>query len=119
MVAVAHNKNGVEKLINSSQLDLVIANHNSHQQVVVAGKLDQIASFEKFLLQHKIASTRLKVGAAFHSPLMADAQKPFQEALNEIAICESSAAVFSNITATEYPKGIELIKLCLPQKSWS
>src|SRR5262249_34022719 len=48
-------------------------------------------------------ATRLPVAAAFHSALVADAQRPFRAALESIRVLAARLPVFANTSAGPYP----------------
>ncbi len=78
--------------------DVVLANDNSEQQVVISGTpeaVDQLCS--------QVKSKRaipLKVSGAFHSPMMATAAQQFQVLLEETHFNEPKMAVLSNVDPT-------------------
>jgi len=103
MLAVSAPRQQIQELITAEQLNLVIANHNSPNQVVLSGSLGQIERAAAILESHNIRQRRLSVSAAFHSPLVADAQKPFAAALRKITLATGHMPVFANTTAEAYP----------------
>ncbi len=84
MLAVSAGAVDVQHLIDQEKLNLVIANNNAPTQVVLSGATSEIDRATKLLGDRGIRSKRLCVAAAFHSPLVSDAQKPFAEALRAI-----------------------------------
>ena len=69
---------------------LLLANHVSWLDILVlAGATRDIDRASQRLEQQSIWNRRLPVAAAFHSPLVAAAQQPFQEALDGITIAPS------------------------------
>jgi [acyl-carrier-protein] S-malonyltransferase len=75
--------------------DVVIANDNSDTQVVISGTPDGV---DKLLTKVKAKrAVELKVSGAFHSPLMAEAAKEFQEVLDSINFAEAQIPVLSNV----------------------
>ncbi|MGK7930337.1 MAG: ACP S-malonyltransferase [Microcystaceae cyanobacterium] len=91
------DRDRLEAVINSHS-DLVLANDNSEQQVVISGTptaVDQAIT--------EIAAKRavpLKVSGAFHSPMMTDAAQKFKAILSEIEFKEAQVAVLSNVDPT-------------------
>ncbi|MEA5534221.1 ACP S-malonyltransferase [Crocosphaera sp. XPORK-15E] len=78
--------------------DVVLANDNSEQQVVISGTpeaVDQLCS----QVQAKRALP-LKVSGAFHSPLMAKAAAQFQELLEAAHFLDAQVPLLSNIDPT-------------------
>ncbi|MDN5280519.1 MAG: hypothetical protein PWR01_4484, partial [Clostridiales bacterium] len=112
MIAVATERSIVEKIIAEENLDLVVANHNSPQQVVLSGKTEEITRSQKIFKSKKIRSTVLKVAGAFHSSFVSDAAEPFYDFLKKQKFSKLSAKVYANTTADVYPaKDAEIKKL--------
>ncbi|PJF21106.1 MAG: hypothetical protein CUN56_12775, partial [Phototrophicales bacterium] len=95
--------------VSNLEADLVglegvyMANINSPKQVVLAGK-------EHNLLQAKLALQKkgynvvpIAVAAAFHTPLVGHAQKPFAEAVSQVKFRKPKIPVYSNATGEAYP----------------
>ncbi|MDA0812689.1 MAG: SDR family NAD(P)-dependent oxidoreductase [Verrucomicrobia bacterium] len=94
----------VQELLQQQQIGVVIANHNAPEQIVLAGTLDAIGKVAAVLSERSIWNRILPVSAAFHSPLVADAVKPFTAALENAKIHPSTVPVFANSTADVYPE---------------
>ena len=103
MLAVRAPLAEIEELINSHELDVVLANRNAPDQAVLSGSREAIAAAAEVLTSRKIAAKELPVAAAFHSPLVADASQPFQEALKSAEWSAPSAPVYANTTGLPYP----------------
>jgi polyketide-type polyunsaturated fatty acid synthase PfaA len=80
-----------------------IANLNSSQQAVLAGSRSAILSLQERLQSQDILATLLPVSAAFHTPLVAHAQKPFAKAVDVIAFHPPQIPVYTNVTGKAYP----------------
>ncbi|RCJ33536.1 polyketide synthase [Nostoc minutum NIES-26] len=81
-----------------------IANFNSPTQIVVAGPTAEIAKVRQTLHEQGCAAVLLPVSAAFHTSLIAFAQKSFAIATKSVAFQSPKIPVFSNVTAKPYPK---------------
>ncbi|MBL4700758.1 MAG: acyltransferase domain-containing protein, partial [Phycisphaeraceae bacterium] len=104
MMAVMLDKPAVEKFLADHKLtDIVIANHNSPQQVVISGLTDQIDLAKKLFKKQKTRCKKLAVSSAFHSRFVADAAKPFGQALAQVDFTLTATLVFANTTAKAYP----------------
>jgi acyl transferase domain-containing protein/NAD(P)-dependent dehydrogenase (short-subunit alcohol dehydrogenase family) len=103
MLALQADLETVEKAVRENQIDLVIANKNAPNQAVLSGRTDEVDRAYEILSGIGLRSTKIPVAAAFHSPLVADAQKPFGESLKNFKFTESSVPVFSNTTGEKYP----------------
>ena len=104
MVAVLADADIVERSIEKHALDVVIANKNAPSQFVLSGASEEIRRASLILTESGIKNTLLPVSAAFHSPIVADAQIPFAEALEQVEFRKSEIPVFSNTTGIIYPE---------------
>jgi [acyl-carrier-protein] S-malonyltransferase len=90
-----------------------LSNHNSPTQVVVSGTASGLAKAEETL---KAAGAkrviRLQVSGPFHSPLMAEARKRFDEALLRFTFADPKKPVYSNVTGARIASGAEARELC-------
>ena len=107
MLAVVADVDKVKQILEQHAIKLVIANHNSPQQVVLSGASDQVNAFADMAKREKIRAIRLPVAAAFHSEFVADAAKPFSKAVAEIQFHKNTIPVLSNTTTKPYPDGID------------
>lgn len=106
MVAIMKfDRNQLEEIVAATS-DVVIANDNSPQQVVISGTptgVDEVLA--------KIEAKRtvtLKVSGAFHSPLMESAAVEFAEVLKSVSFAEAKIPVISNVAITPTTKAEEL-----------
>ncbi|QVL33361.1 SDR family NAD(P)-dependent oxidoreductase [Telmatocola sphagniphila] len=109
MVAILAPVETVQSLLQQANSPLVIANHNAPSQVVVSGREKDIEEFESFLKRQNTRFSRLPVGAAFHSSLVASAAIPFRETITQKSLKTPRFPVFANATADSYPSEPELI----------
>jgi malonyl CoA-acyl carrier protein transacylase len=116
MLAVVAAYDQVKALLKENKIDLVIANHNSSNQVVLSGATDQVEEFVTLAKSEKIRTVRLPVAAAFHSSFVAEAAKPFAEALAKIQFSKNKLPVLSNTTTEPYPDGRDSIKKLLAEQ---
>jgi acyl transferase domain-containing protein/acyl carrier protein/NAD(P)-dependent dehydrogenase (short-subunit alcohol dehydrogenase family) len=103
MLAVIASFDEVEKAVKEEKLDLVIANRNAPSQNVLSGATVEIEKAEKLLAARGHKVVRLPVAAAFHSPLVAGALKPFAAVLNSLPFSKPSLPVYANTTGEVYP----------------
>ncbi len=83
-----------------------LANDNAPGQVVVAGTPAGVADAEERAGSFGVRrATRLRVGGAFHTPLMADASAAFADDLRTVPLSQLSAPVVSNGDARAYDDG--------------
>jgi acyl transferase domain-containing protein/NAD(P)H-dependent flavin oxidoreductase YrpB (nitropropane dioxygenase family)/NAD(P)-dependent dehydrogenase (short-subunit alcohol dehydrogenase family) len=86
---------------------ITLTNHNAPRQCVIAGAEEAIENALAELARRRIASRRLHVGAAFHSPAMAPAAISVKTAILAAEFSAPQVPVFSNITAAQYPASAE------------
>ena len=93
--------------------DISIANYNSNNQVVVAGVTSQIAIAIEELKEKGYKVVPLPVSAAFHTPLVGHAQKPFADAIDNAKFNKPVVPVYSNGTAKAHSNKAAEIKKSL------
>ena len=103
MVSVAAPIEEVRAALTGWNSKVVVANHNTPAQTVLAGAVDEIAEVEKRFSEKSISTTRLQVATAFHSPIVAEAREPFRAFLEEIEFNPPRLDVYSNAEAAPYP----------------
>jgi polyketide-type polyunsaturated fatty acid synthase PfaA len=94
---------------------VTIANFNSPQQAVLAGSKAAIAEVEKVLTAQGYSPVLLHVSAAFHTPLVAHAQKPFATAIDAVTFKTPKIPVYTNVTGNAYPSDARSIKKILKE----
>lgn len=110
MSAVMASAEVVQRIMDALQLDLVIANFNSPEQVVVSGTEAAIARLERQLKEASVRFVRLPVAAAFHSKLVEPAVEPFLRDLEQIPFGRAEVPVYGNLTGDPYPEGAAAIR---------
>ena len=87
-------KGDVEKVREALQGDpeVTLANWNSNDQVVIAGSKAAMARAQKLLTEQGFKTIPLPVSAAFHTPLVGHAQKPFAKAIKAATFPRAQAA---------------------------
>ena len=78
---------------------LVLANHNSPEQIVVTGETDLVGDLCKGAKAKRAKAIPLKVSGAYHSPLMEEASRRFSEILDKVSFCKPEIPIYSNVTA--------------------
>ena len=81
--------------------EVSIAGENGPEQVVVSGRREAVRQVCARLSKEGIATKRLEVSHAFHSPLMEPMLKDFEEALAKVVFSPSRIALISNVTGEE------------------
>ncbi|MDE3074270.1 MAG: acyltransferase domain-containing protein, partial [Chloroflexota bacterium] len=85
------------------ELDVTLANLNAPLQTVVSGARSAVEQAIKRCEEHDIRARLLPVGCAFHSPLVAPAQRRLAEVLREVDLQAARVPVYSNTTGRVYP----------------
>jgi len=99
-----------------SAAGIFIANHNSPSQMVVSGTAAGLAVAEKSLKEAGARRFhRLSVSGPFHSPLLVEARKAFDDALASYAFSDPKIPVYSNVTGRAITSGNEARGLCAQQ----
>lgn len=112
MLAVKEDWSAIESLVKPFPL-VSVANLNSPRQVVLAGPTEEITKVRQVLVEKGFAAVLLPVSAAFHTSLIAFAQKSFAIALKETEFKTQQITAFSNVTAHPYPQDPQKIKQIL------
>ena len=92
---------------------LVLANLNAPAQSIASGSREAIEALTAECDSRGLRSKPLSVGAAFHSPLVADAEAAFGAALDDVGFGVPHIPVVSNSTAAFYPADPEQGKAVL------
>ncbi len=103
-------------LLDEGDWELVIANHNAPQQVVISGLKRDLEAFEKLARLKNMPTKRLVVGAAFHSPVMANVVRPFYDQLREYDIGSPQYSVYSNVSGKPYDLNPEALRKGLSEQ---
>ncbi|HEY5716575.1 MAG TPA: beta-ketoacyl synthase N-terminal-like domain-containing protein, partial [Psychromonas sp.] len=90
--------------------DVSIANYNANNQVVVAGVTSQVLVAFAVLQAKGYKVVQLPVSAAFHTELVAHAQKPFADVIDSVEFKSPTIPVFANGTALAHANQADLIK---------
>ncbi|MBW4641487.1 MAG: acyltransferase domain-containing protein [Goleter apudmare HA4340-LM2] len=112
MLAVKEEISKVEAVVRHYP-QVAIANFNSPTQVVLAGPTAEIAKVRQALNEQGYAAVLLPVSAAFHTPLIAFAQKSFAIATKSVKFQAPKIPVFSNVTSKQYPQEAPAIQKIL------
>ncbi|UFP92956.1 type I polyketide synthase [Gloeobacter morelensis] len=92
---------------------VIAANWNSSNQVVLAGASDAILEAQRRLDERGYRVKLLPVAAAFHTPLVRPAQERFAQAVRQVALSEPQVPIFSNATGALYPADLQAIRQTL------
>ncbi len=112
MLAVKEDISKVEAVLKHFP-QVAIANQNSPTQFVLAGPTAEIAKVRQLLHDKGYTAVLLPVSAAFHTPLIAFAQKSFAIATKSVKFQSPKIPVYSNVTSKQYPKEAQGIQKIL------
>jgi acyl transferase domain-containing protein/NAD(P)H-dependent flavin oxidoreductase YrpB (nitropropane dioxygenase family) len=113
MAAVRAPAAVVERVLAAEHLtgDVVVANHNAPDQVVVSGTEDGVAQALIALGSAGHKAVGLQVACAFHSPLIASAVDRFATALDEEEICLPRVPVYANRRAAPHADDAQSVRI--------
>lgn len=112
----------VEKVCEETEGTVIAANYNSPEQIIISGEIDAVGkAMDKCKELGAIRATLLKVGGAFHSPLMEPARLVLAEAIEQTKITTPICPIYQNVdaqphTSVDEIKNNLLIQLTNPVK---
>ncbi|WP_168534938.1 type I polyketide synthase [Anabaena sp. UHCC 0253] len=109
MLAVKEDISKIEPVLKQFP-KVSIANFNSPTQIVLAGPTAEIHKIRDRFQQLGYGAVLLPVSAAFHTPLIAFAQKSFAIATKSVTFQNPQIPVFSNVTGKHYPQDTAAIQ---------
>ena len=118
-IANTNNKGGMLAIINEDiklieQIcnkfsKTVIANINSHNQIIVSGPISELnKSIELFKKNNIKKIIKLNVSGAFHSPLMEEANLSLKKVINSVNFSDTTVPIYQNVSSIKTFKGKEI-----------
>ena len=109
-----------DKLVENvcSEVDgvVVAANYNCPGQLVISGELNAIElACEKLKEIGARRALVLPVGGAFHSPLMEEAKRELENAINETVFSDPICPIYQNVSGLPYSSEIEIKRNLISQ----
>jgi acyl transferase domain-containing protein len=95
--------------------EITLANFNANNQVVLAGSRPAVAAVQKALVEKGYSVVALQVSAAFHTPLVGHAQKPFADVIRKVEFRKPAVRVYSNTSGKAYGADPEPIRQTLAE----
>tara|TARA_E500000178_G_C16949053_1_gene720307 strand:+ start:52 stop:963 length:912 start_codon:yes stop_codon:yes gene_type:complete len=103
--------NKIQKIIDTNNLKLEIANDNSEIQIVISGNIKDLKKSRDFFLKNNVKKfILLNVSAAFHSKYMIDAQKKLAEEIDKLTFKKNKIKIISNYDANIHDDNIVIKK---------
>ena len=99
----------VENVCNEVKGTVVAANYNCPGQLVISGELNAIElACEKLKEIGARRALVLPVGGAFHSPLMEEAKRELENAINQTVFSDPICPIYQNVSGLPYSSEIEI-----------
>ena len=99
----------VEKVCSEVRGTVVAANYNCPGQLVISGELNAIElACEKLKEVGARRALVLPVGGAFHSPLMEEAKRELENAINETIFSDPICPIYQNVSGLPYSSEIDI-----------
>ena len=98
MLAVPRGQEEMERHIREVSDQLFVANITAEDQTVIGGEAEAIDQLARFLRKKKIASRKLTVPHAYHTPLMQGVTVPFRKILATIPIKPPAIPLMSSVS---------------------
>ena len=118
MVAVLGSSvEDLEKILkdHSKDFQVQIANDNSVGQIVLSGKINELAKLSEVLKSHKIKNLRLPVSAPFQCNQMKKKKEIMSKEIKKLDFKKSDNILISNVTADEILDNEDLKNLLIKQ----
>lgn len=99
MAAVINtNIDKLKEILTSYKNDIVIANYNTFDQIILSGKKDKIEKFASKAKEYNIRRIiPLNVSGAFHSPLMKSARKYLEKFIKSTKFNMAKTPIYQNV----------------------
>ncbi|MFG2555972.1 amino acid adenylation domain-containing protein [Streptomyces sp. NPDC048581] len=103
MVAVRGDEATVAELVSASGGSLSVAAVNGPEQVVISGSEDAVDRAVAELTRRGVATRRLRVSHAFHSPLLEPVLAPLADAAKALTVKPAAVPMLSTVTGEWRP----------------
>jgi len=105
----------LEALVQQAEDLVIVSNYNSPKQLVISGREPACGKVAEACKKRGARVVKLKVSAAFHSPLMEEAQKEFSEFLETLTWKKPVIPFVSNVTGNGVTSAEEIKSLMKKQ----
>ncbi len=108
MAAVFGPLTEIERVVDSIDGNVVIANINSNNQAVIGGATEAVERAVATFQAEGVTAARIPVSHAFHTSIVAPASEPLKQALERLDLHAPTLPIVSNVTGDFYPAGADL-----------
>ncbi|HSE56091.1 MAG TPA: type I polyketide synthase, partial [Nocardioidaceae bacterium] len=108
MAAVFGPLTEIERVVDSIDGNVVIANINSNNQAVIGGATEAVERAVAAFRAEGVTAARIPVSHAFHTSIVAPASEPLRQALERLDLHTPILPIVSNVTGDFYPDGADL-----------
>ena len=105
MVAVFGDLQQIKEVVEQTEGYLVVANVNSHKQVVVGGATEAVERVTAAFGKAGMRAIPLPVSHAFHTSIVAPASEPLKRVLATLGLHDPVLPVISNVSGQFHPMG--------------
>jgi acyl transferase domain-containing protein/NAD(P)-dependent dehydrogenase (short-subunit alcohol dehydrogenase family)/acyl carrier protein len=109
MVAVFAPLEEVERILDTVDGNVVIANINSTSQAVIGGASAAVERAMQAFLKAGYNAVRLPVSHAFHTSIVAPASGPLRTELERLRLSPPHIPIVANVTGQFYPMGPDVV----------
>lgn len=115
MLAVTGDVSQIDAVVKDYPT-VAIANVNSNRQIVLSGDRKALAELQPRLKEQGYSVAALPVAAAFHTPMVAQAQESFAQAIESVPFKAAQIPVYSNVTGGRYSATPDAIRKRLKEQ---
>jgi acyl transferase domain-containing protein/acyl carrier protein len=109
MAAVFAPIDEIEKVVEATEGNVVVANINSTSQAVIGGASAAVEQAETALHAAGHTVVRLPVSHAFHTSIVAPASEPLKTALSRLRLQPPGIPIVANVSGDFYPRGPDVV----------
>ena len=93
----------IERVVDSVDGNVVIANVNSNNQAVIGGATEAVERAVAAFRDEGVSAARIPVSHAFHTSIVAPVSAPLRQALDRLDLRGPRLPIVSNVTGDFYP----------------
>jgi len=115
LVSINQSADIVQDALAAFPLPVVLTHDNSPNQSVVGGRTEHLQEFQNFVANRRWSTVLLNVPAAFHTPLMVDAQIALVESARKANLRPATIPLLSTVTGRFISDPDEFRRILLQQ----